>query len=155
MWDIQAKHLVEKQSGTKVIILVVTSLVTLCCATQMFNKPTTDLWTVKQFQAVKYSQLGGGGLNVIKLFTTVIYCHYIVIPSFCTIKQYFLGNYRGVVANYLDIVFLTLTPHITVLNATVIYHHSLTLEKVGTMVILMRYLILLYNIFHAIGFFTE
>jgi hypothetical protein len=31
--------------------------------------------------------------NVIKLFTTVIYCHSMVILSFCVIKQHYLGNY--------------------------------------------------------------
>jgi hypothetical protein len=32
------------------------------------------------------------GANVIRLFTKVIYCHSIVIPSFCVIKQYYHGN---------------------------------------------------------------
>jgi hypothetical protein len=31
------------------------------------------------------------GANVIKLFTTVMYCHSMVIPSLCVIKLY--GNY--------------------------------------------------------------
>jgi hypothetical protein len=35
--------------------------------------------------------------NVIKLFTMVIYCHTMVIPSFCVIK---LGNYHGMAVNY-------------------------------------------------------
>jgi hypothetical protein len=30
---------------------------------------------------------------VIKLFTMIIYCHSMVIPSFCVIKQHYLGNY--------------------------------------------------------------
>jgi hypothetical protein len=50
------------------------------------------------------------GPNVIKLFTAVIYCHSIVILSFCVIKLYYFGNYRGMAVNY---------------------HGILTLEKVG------------------------
>ncbi len=40
------------------------------------------------------------GANVIKLFTTVIYCHSMVIPSFCVIRLYYLGNYHGMAVNY-------------------------------------------------------
>ena len=40
------------------------------------------------------------GANVIKLFTMVIYCHSMVIPSFCVIKLYYLGNYHGMAVNY-------------------------------------------------------
>ncbi len=50
------------------------------------------------------------GANVIKLFTAVIYHHSMVIPSFCVIKLYYLGNYSGMAANY---------------------HGILTLEKIG------------------------
>jgi hypothetical protein len=50
------------------------------------------------------------GANVVKLFTAVIYHHSTVIPSFCVIKLYYLGNYCGVAANYCS---------------------KLTLEKVG------------------------
>jgi hypothetical protein len=42
----------------------------------------------------------GPGANVIKLFTMVIYCHSMVIPSFYVIKQYYLGNYHGMAVNY-------------------------------------------------------
>ncbi len=35
------------------------------------------------------------GVNVIKLFTAVIYCCSAVIPSFCVIKLYYYGNYLG------------------------------------------------------------
>jgi hypothetical protein len=38
--------------------------------------------------------------NVIKLFTAVIYHHSMVIPSFCVIKLYYLGNYHGMAVNY-------------------------------------------------------
>ncbi len=38
--------------------------------------------------------------NVINLFTAVIYCHSMVIPSFCVIKQHNLGNYCRMVVNY-------------------------------------------------------
>ncbi len=58
------------------------------------------------------------GVNVIKLFTTVFYCHSTVIPSFCVIKRYCYGNYRGMLVS----------------NTMVIYHGILTLEKVGTAV---------------------
>jgi hypothetical protein len=40
------------------------------------------------------------GPYVIKLFTAVIYCHYMVILSFCVIKKYYCGNYRGMAINY-------------------------------------------------------
>ncbi len=40
------------------------------------------------------------GANVIKLFTVVIYYHSMVIPSFCVIKLYYLGNYLGMAVNY-------------------------------------------------------
>ncbi len=40
------------------------------------------------------------GANVITLFTKVIYCHSMVIPSFCVIKLYYLGNYHGMAVNY-------------------------------------------------------
>jgi hypothetical protein len=40
------------------------------------------------------------GANVIKLFTAVIYCHSMVISSFCVIKVYYLGNYHGMAVNY-------------------------------------------------------
>ena len=40
------------------------------------------------------------GANVIKLFTAVIYCHSMVISSFCVIKLYYLGNYHEMAVNY-------------------------------------------------------
>ncbi len=40
------------------------------------------------------------GPNVIKLFTAVSYRHSMVIPSFCVIKLYYLGNYHGMTVNY-------------------------------------------------------
>jgi hypothetical protein len=42
----------------------------------------------------------GLGANVIKLLPTVIYCHSMVIPSFCVINLYYLGNYLGMAVNY-------------------------------------------------------
>ncbi len=44
--------------------------------------------------------------NVIKLFTMVIYHHSTVIPSFCVIKLYYLGNYCGMAVNYCGILTL-------------------------------------------------
>jgi hypothetical protein len=38
--------------------------------------------------------------NVKKLFTAVIYCHSMVIPAFCVIKLFILGNYHGIAVNY-------------------------------------------------------
>ncbi len=41
--------------------------------------------------------------NFIKLFTVVIYRHSIVIPSFCVIKQHYLGKYCRMAVNYCGI----------------------------------------------------
>jgi hypothetical protein len=41
----------------------------------------------------RHRQLSISGPNVIKLFTVVIYRHFMVIPSFCVIKQHYLGNF--------------------------------------------------------------
>ncbi len=38
--------------------------------------------------------------NLIKLFTTVIYRHSVVIPSLCVVKLYHLFSYRGMTVNY-------------------------------------------------------
>jgi len=57
--------------------------------------------------------------NVIKLFTAVIYCHSMVISSFCVIKQYYDGNYHGMAVS----------------NTTVIYHGISTLEITGIFII--------------------
>ncbi len=43
-------------------------------------------------------------VNVVKLFTTVIYYHSTVIPSFRVIKLYNLGNYCGMAVNYYSII---------------------------------------------------
>jgi hypothetical protein len=51
------------------------------------------------------------GPNVIKLFTTVIYCHSIVIPSFCVIKQHCLGNNCRMAVNYCDICVTNVMKH--------------------------------------------
>ncbi len=40
------------------------------------------------------------GPNVIKLFTSVIFRHSVVIPSFCVIKQHSLGNNCRIAVNY-------------------------------------------------------
>ncbi len=40
------------------------------------------------------------GSNVIKLSSMVIYRHSMVIPSFCVIKQHYLGNYCRMAVNY-------------------------------------------------------
>ncbi len=38
--------------------------------------------------------------NVIKHVTPVIYCHSMVIPSFCAVKLYNFLNYCGMAVNY-------------------------------------------------------
>jgi hypothetical protein len=43
-----------------------------------------------------YPKMTSLGASVIKLFTTVIYCHSMAIPSFFVIKLY----YRGMAVNY-------------------------------------------------------
>ncbi len=40
------------------------------------------------------------GVNLIKLFAAVIYRHSMVMPSFCVIKQHYLGNYCRMAVNY-------------------------------------------------------
>jgi hypothetical protein len=40
------------------------------------------------------------GVDVLKLFAIVIYHHFVVIPSFCVIKQHYLGNYCRMAVNY-------------------------------------------------------
>jgi hypothetical protein len=75
-------------------------------------------------QAKKLCDIFSPGVNVIKLFTTAINCHSMVIPSFCDIKLYYLGNYRGMAVNY----------HVKNLCTAVIYIRILTLENVGTAV---------------------
>jgi len=54
--------------------------------------PFSQYWTVGWIQTQ--------GPNVIKLLTTVIYFHSIVTPSFCVIKQHYLGIYCGMAVNY-------------------------------------------------------
>jgi hypothetical protein len=49
--------------------------------------------------AVKSFIVQAPGPNEMKLFTVVIYCHSMVIPSFCVIKQHYLGNYHGMAVN--------------------------------------------------------
>jgi hypothetical protein len=46
------------------------------------------------------------GANLIKRFTTVIYQHSTVIPSFCVIKLNYLINYCGMAVNYRSILIL-------------------------------------------------
>jgi hypothetical protein len=41
-----------------------------------------------------------------KKITAVIYHHSMVIPSFCVIKLYYLGNYHGMAVNYRGILTL-------------------------------------------------
>jgi len=50
--------------------------------------------------AVKVLMIQGLGANDIKLFNKVIYCHSMVIPSFCVLKLHYLGNYLEVGVKY-------------------------------------------------------
>jgi small basic protein len=74
------------------------------------------------------------GAIVIKLFSTVICCHSMEVPSVCVIKIHYLGNYLGMELNYHSIV-LNIGPDKTIPNTSVIYRHILTLEKEGLTVI--------------------
>ncbi len=40
------------------------------------------------------------GAKVIKLFSMLIYCHSMVLLSFCVIKQNYHGNHNRMVLNY-------------------------------------------------------
>ncbi len=51
------------------------------------------------------------GRNVVKLFTTVIYRHSMVIPAFCVIKQHYLGNYCGMAVKYHGIYLTNVIKH--------------------------------------------
>jgi hypothetical protein len=51
------------------------------------------------------------GPNVIKLFTAIIYCHSMVIASFCTKKQHYRGNYCGMAVNYHGICVTNVIKH--------------------------------------------
>ncbi len=47
---------------------------------------------------------------VVKLFTTLISCHSVVIKSFCVIKLYYLGNYRAMAVNCRGKMFYNIGP---------------------------------------------
>jgi hypothetical protein len=49
--------------------------------------------------------------NAIKLFTVVIYCHSMVIPSFCVTNQHYLGNYWRMAVNYCGICVTNVIKH--------------------------------------------
>ncbi len=51
------------------------------------------------------------GANAMKHFTVVIYCHSMVILSFCVIKLYYLGNYCGMAVNYHGISVTNVVKH--------------------------------------------
>ncbi len=57
---------------------------------------------LKSFKAL--ARRSTPGANVLKTFTTVIYCHTMVILSFCLLKLYCLGKYCGMAAYYEGIV---------------------------------------------------
>jgi len=68
---------------------------------------------------------------VIKLFTTVIYCHFMVMLSFCIIKQHYLGNYCRMVVNYNGICVNNAKMVVIFFNLKSFFKVILTLEKVG------------------------
>ncbi len=63
------------------------------------------------------------GANVTKLFTAVIFCHSVGMPSFCVLKPCEHGNYCGMAVNYHSIA------NSKVSNVSVIYSSILTQEK--------------------------
>ncbi len=63
------------------------------------------------------------GLNVIKPFTAVIYCHFMVILSFCVIKQHYLSYYCRMAVNYHRICVTNVIKHNLTLNGRNILHH--------------------------------
>jgi hypothetical protein len=50
------------------------------------------------------------GVNVIKLFTAVIYCHSMVLPSFCVIKHWYCSKYHRMAVNNPDKKFYNIGP---------------------------------------------
>ncbi len=46
------------------------------------------------------------GANIIKPFTAVIYHHTMVMPPFCVIKIYYVGDYHRMAVNYWGILTL-------------------------------------------------
>ncbi len=86
-----------------------------------------------------------------KLFTAIIYCHTMVIPSFCVIKPYYLGNYHGMAVNYHGIVLLHLPKKrvcfkCQTYHTIVIFCVNLTLEIVGLKLTQLLTTVLFYNI---------
>ncbi len=55
-------------------------------------------------QLIFHKQVLPPGPYGIKLFSEANYHHSMVLPSFCVIKQHFLGNYCGMAVNYHSIV---------------------------------------------------
>jgi hypothetical protein len=60
------------------------------------------------------------GPNDIKLFTTVIYCHSMAIPSFCVIKQHYHGNYCRMGVYYRNICVTSVIKHNLTYNGSTI-----------------------------------
>jgi hypothetical protein len=67
--------------------------------------------TGEVFYVVKRTSLLCPGPDVIKLFAVVIYCHSMVMPSFCVINQNYLGNYCGMAVNYHGICVTNVIKH--------------------------------------------
>jgi hypothetical protein len=62
--------------------------------------PYNGTGTLKSRQLFEYSYLVTSGANVIKLFTSVIYRHSMVILSLCVIKLCYLGINHEMAVNY-------------------------------------------------------
>ena len=56
--------------------------------------------TTKYITAVKRFMIQAPDDDILKLFTTLIFCHSTVILSFRVMKHYFHGNYWGMAVNY-------------------------------------------------------
>jgi hypothetical protein len=58
------------------------------------EKQDRDIHFAMAYPSVKDFKSLIPGPNVLKLFTAVIYCHSMVIPSFCVIKHYYCSKYH-------------------------------------------------------------
>ena len=61
--------------------------------------------------------------NIIRIFIMVIYCHSMVLPSFCVIKQYYRGNYCRMAIDYCGICVTNVLKHNLTSNGSNILHH--------------------------------
>ncbi len=93
----------------------------LCNATNKFGwESKSGSLIVKEHTRFEFWR---SGANVIKPFTAVIYCHSMVILSFCVINQYYLGNYNGIAVNYHGICVTNVMKHNVTQNGSKIMQY--------------------------------